>query len=413
MDGYQRKISYLYEVDHNVRGKNCGYIKVETRGGRLRLGISVCGYKNTDGRLIVAFFWKNEQTWYGMQFGSCELSMGQGEFLYKGKMSDLLKEVCPSLDTLGGVLCWMEDETESEKHYLGSMWTDEEIGCGQVTWINSMDYEHRNAVGNDGVKMDKDGSYDKSYEKSNDISNDKNYDKNYDKSNREELPQQMREDEKYSISKDGDIWEREEPGKDFIDKKLEENPGNLATEVDEAEKIKTPLPVDEVEYMYQKPEECESLNNNFEKMQMNLEEPLKMSDMESWENAVSNIDLIFRTYPRLMPFTWESIIDSVRLEPQDLQLLDMEEWKILGNPFLLHAYARYHHLLMIRRKQQKDNLEEKSEEKTEEILLGVPGNYRNRERVMAKMAGLEEFIPVDQANLKNEQMGYWCKVVKI
>ena len=41
MTGFRRLISYIYEYEGNVKGKNVGFVKLETRNGMCRLNVSV------------------------------------------------------------------------------------------------------------------------------------------------------------------------------------------------------------------------------------------------------------------------------------------------------------------------------------------------------------------------------------
>lgn len=104
-------------------------------------------------------------------------------------------------------------------------------------------------------------------------------------------------------------------------------------------------------------------------------------------------ELVFSVYPSLPGFL--SCEKCIRIEPQDIGILPMESWFLASNSFLLHGYYNYNHLLLGWRK-----------EKPESFVLGVPGIYDRRERVMAQMFGFEEFCQV------NGSMGYWYRLIE-
>ena len=94
-----------------------------------------------------------------------------------------------------------------------------------------------------------------------------------------------------------------------------------------------------------------------------------------------------------------------KIQRQDLSRLPRKEWKIANNSFLLHGYYNYHHLLYI--------------EENDEVWIGVPGIFHEREQRAARTFGFPEFrrltndeIELDE-NERNlyEDFGYWCRQI--
>lgn len=94
-----------------------------------------------------------------------------------------------------------------------------------------------------------------------------------------------------------------------------------------------------------------------------------------------------------------------KIQRQDLSRLPRKEWRIANNSFLLHGYYNYHHLLYIKEE--------------EEIRIGVPGIFHEKEQIAAKSFGFTEFRRLTnneiqlEENERNiyEDFGYWCRQI--
>ena len=94
-----------------------------------------------------------------------------------------------------------------------------------------------------------------------------------------------------------------------------------------------------------------------------------------------------------------------RIQRKDLAELPRCEWRWSNNSFLLHGYYDYRHLLLI--------------EDGEQLKLGVPGIYHEKEANAARAFGFGEFIPAErisdlpaQEDQEEEEFGYWCVPVR-
>lgn len=94
-----------------------------------------------------------------------------------------------------------------------------------------------------------------------------------------------------------------------------------------------------------------------------------------------------------------------KIQRKDLSRLPRREWRIANNSFLLHGFYNYHHLLYI--------------EEEDEVWIGVPGIYHEKEKLAANTFGFTHFrrqvdVPVELAeNEQNtyEDFGYWCRQI--
>lgn len=96
----------------------------------------------------------------------------------------------------------------------------------------------------------------------------------------------------------------------------------------------------------------------------------------------------------------------MKIQRGEISILPRCEWKLANNNFLLHGYYNYRHLVLI----DEDN----------QLKLGVPGIYHEREARAAATFGFPEFIAEADVNVtlepqernENQQFGYWCRQVR-
>ena len=96
----------------------------------------------------------------------------------------------------------------------------------------------------------------------------------------------------------------------------------------------------------------------------------------------------------------------MKIQRGEISILPRCEWKLANNNFLLHGYYNYRHLVLI--------------DEGNQLKLGVPGIYHEREARAAATFGFPEFIAEADVNVTlepqerndNEQFGYWCRQVR-
>ena len=95
-----------------------------------------------------------------------------------------------------------------------------------------------------------------------------------------------------------------------------------------------------------------------------------------------------------------------KIQRNELAGLPRCEWRLSNNNFLLHGYYNYRHLVLI--------------DEGNQLKLGVPGIYHEREARAAATFGFPEFIAEADVNVtlepqernENQQFGYWCRQVR-
>ncbi len=103
-------------------------------------------------------------------------------------------------------------------------------------------------------------------------------------------------------------------------------------------------------------------------------------------------------FPKEYVCTYEPTIRCLRIKPADLGVLPKENWYLGNNSFLLHSYFNHRYLIVLRRKEEGEY----------KYYVGAPGTYLEREKAMANMFGFHTFIKDRQDTEKGSVKGFWC-----
>lgn len=120
---------------------------------------------------------------------------------------------------------------------------------------------------------------------------------------------------------------------------------------------------------------------------------------ENSRKCISELTLrLMENRTKLPDFENHEIYDCVRIEPNDIGLLEMENWRLGVNSFLTHGYYNYKYLLLGKLRFQDGVVK---------AVLGVPGVFNNKEQYIAKIFGFDLFVPVKHTNIRTGNFGYW------
>ena len=120
---------------------------------------------------------------------------------------------------------------------------------------------------------------------------------------------------------------------------------------------------------------------------------------ENSRKCISELTLrLMENRAKLPDFENHEIYDCVRIEPNDIGLLEMENWRLGVNSFLTHGYYNYKYLMLGKLRFQDGVVK---------AVLGVPGFYNNKEQYIAKIFGFDLFVPVKHTNIRTGNFGYW------
>jgi hypothetical protein len=126
----------------------------------------------------------------------------------------------------------------------------------------------------------------------------------------------------------------------------------------------------------------------------------------------SRIDQLFESRERLplLPALEEEdgksdVIECVKITPNDIGLLDMDNWRLGVNSFLTHGFYNYHYLML-----GQIGMNQGSRRYCH--ILGVPGEYSSKEQYLARVFGFDRFLPATETRIKTGSFGYWIVDVK-
>lgn len=133
-------------------------------------------------------------------------------------------------------------------------------------------------------------------------------------------------------------------------------------------------------------------------------------------NRISAVERLMNTkdkLPDIVPtfFTGgtgdSAVLNCVKITPNDIGLLDMNNWKLGINSFLTHGYYSYRYILLGRLVFDQNNMNDKR------YVIGVPGIYSSREKYLADIFGFGRFIMADKNDRKTGRFGYWVTDVAV
>lgn len=136
-----------------------------------------------------------------------------------------------------------------------------------------------------------------------------------------------------------------------------------------------------------------------EREQENSSQPTSASEGEEEIDREALWNAMLSKYKRVHPFIRDESIEYIRIMPRDIQFLPKENWVLSSNSFLLHGYYNYRYLIL--GLDRADN----------RLILGVPGVFHNKEKLMASMFGFMDFKPARNVQQKTGEFGYWYRVL--
>ena len=121
MADYKRIVSYLYQYNHQVKGNNIGFTRLETRNGQCKIivHVRVPNLQNMIAK-VYTYCWYDGSI-HGIELGDMNISGGVGEFRLLTH-ADNLCDTQYRLADMGGILVYISDTV-----FLGTEWDDRPI----------------------------------------------------------------------------------------------------------------------------------------------------------------------------------------------------------------------------------------------------------------------------------------------
>lgn len=351
MSGYRRLISYIYEYEGKVKGKNIGFVKLEAKNGQCRLNVNVKRVYMGGNAIGVYLLGKGgNKTFLGNMF----VRNGTGEFRVTVDAVNVEGTGNP-MDTYYGLT--VHDVKNSWRSYQ-TIWDDVEIvEAAEVT--------------GDEAKAE-----------------------NIVKAVDEEAAEGEIEVQPSSKTDLGMRFVAQDvlPGSDRNQENLDVDA--IIKELDHEMSTQEAEPVEQsIETMVVSPE---------------LENPDVLRYLQETEQKAAAPDALWqelrKQYPKIQPFDYDGGCEVLAIRPDDIGKLPRECWIYGNNSFMLHGYYNYRYLILVRLNQADG---------TARYLLGVPGHYYSNEKYMATMFGFPNFVLSKKQPPNDGRFGYWYTDIKM
>lgn len=372
---YKRFISYLYTYVEGEKGVNVGYIRCEQRQGICRFTLNLQDRQGIEGGRYKVYLYKadSDGTPVGYYLDEMMISKNCGE-LRKQTPSDNVWNTDNRIEDFDGVIAVYDKE-----HVYASQWNDEPIQphlfLTYSDWKNKKEADSKPEMASH-VKESEGLAF-----------------------HIAELTEgQRREQEREAVPEEKvrEQIQSTEPLSEEYARELTEDPGaslsrNIAEKLWEQAAAPEEVSSDSME------RRTSSENPRAEQVEDAM--PVKEKKKTGKKAGISELTIrLMEKSPKLPDFDNHEIYDCVRIEPNDIGLLEMENWRLGVNSFLTHGYYNYKYLMLGKLRFQDGAVK---------AVLGVPGVFDNKEQYIAKIFGFEVFVPVKHTNVKTGNFGYW------
>lgn len=374
MMDYKRFISYLYTYIEGEKGVNVGYIRCEQRQGSCRLTLSILDHQGIEGGRYKVYLYKadKEGTPVGYYVDDLVINGSCGE-LRKQTPSENVWNTGGQIEDFDGMIAVYD-----KMHMYVSKWSEEDIQFSLFLTYKEWKEKTKKETSLELLEGWQEFE-ERSRENPADTKEEPVKESAADQAAKEAEPTEADEEkgkekqpEFIAMDKQAEETEQAEETKQAEEVKQEEET-KQAEEVKQAEEIKQPE-------QEQKPET-----------------QLQQSALK--KNCISEMTIrLMEARPKLPDFENHEIYDCVRIEPNDIGLLEMENWRLGVNSFLTHGYYNYKYLMLGKLRFQDGAVR---------AVLGVPGVFDNKEQYIAKIFGFDIFVPVKHTNMKTGSFGYW------
>lgn len=356
---WNRFISYIYRYHNNEKNENTGFAKVQKVSDTGRINIGLKDIMNRKDDVYSVYLYRetlpegesHEDVGYGnvqimipkpIYLGKLKMRGGRGEGVYTFDWNDVKASGKPITAWSGIAIKKMNpDNSQYGRDIFCSAWTDNIVDYSYLT--SEDDDSFGTAAKLDSIVQEMSAAN----EEYNKIYNDENSDENNDEINDENNDEI---NDEYYDEYNEDYSENHEDGT------------NVRNDIKNVDKL----------------------------------------ERKRYTNAIEEMLATYERLPLLPENANEGnkIIESVKITPNDIGLLDMNNWRLGVNSFLTHGFYSYKYLLLGKVVFQ-DNRQEGC------YVLGVPGVYSAKEKYLAGIFGFDRFVPGHEVDIKTGCFGYW------
>ncbi len=363
---YRRFISYLYNYVDGEKGVNVGYIRCEQRHGICRLTLNLQDRQGVEGGTYKVYLYKisKEGNPVGYYLDEFTLNRGCGE-VRKQTNSENVWNSNHRIEEFDGVVAIYD-----RGHAYGSQWSDEPL---QIERFHTYQEWQKQGVTSGIYIKESEGLA----------------------LHAAERPQPVEEQVESIIDRQAYVADSTGVQSIMSERAGTTDPISEQSIVPERDSTISPGTVGE--------------NSRTEPDIDGTSDPVvEQSSMSGQSASTSRSDIAEATLhlmeqrPKLPDFGNHEIYDCVRIEPNDIGLLAMDNWRLGVNSFLTHGYYNYKYLMLGKLRFQDGVVK---------AVIGVPGVYDNKEQYIAKIFGFELFVPVKHTNVKTGNFGYWISEI--
>ena len=444
MANYRRLISYIYAYEGDIKGKNIGFVKLESRNGQCRLSINVKKVYVGGSDLGVYLLSPGKEIGLGNIF----IRGGSGEFRASVAVDNVGDSGIPMEECYGLSIHEPSDEWRSYR----TIWEDAVAHAARVELEETAppkekkDEELAQEAKEIAAKLDEEILENEKREKEKSQSGaEPLYDIRPVKDLKEEsVPAAPEEpsipsflnvmDNRRDILQE-EMRENRIAGRPFGNgvfqraKEAQARPG-LQTEPEASKEAERPAEPEvskeaerpaepEVSQEMERPAEAEvskppegpapSEKPSPEPQELILEDPGILEQLEQEEKAAMRPgqlwEMFSRRWPKIQAFDCTGGCEILTIKPQDIGLMPREIWTYGNNSFLLHGYYNYRYLILAKVGDPDG--------KGSRYILGVPGNYYSNEKYMASMFGFPHFVLAKRQSAPGGRFGYWYTDIRL
>ena len=367
MTGYRRLISYIYAYEGEEKGKNIGFVKLESRNGQCRLSVNVKKIYAGGNDIGVYLIASGQE----IPLGNIFIRNGCGEF----RTIINVENVMGTGDSLDSCIGLVIHEKGEEWRVYKTVWEDAVAHAAELELAEAAE-----------KKPDDTQERDKRLKKQ-----------------IEELNREIDE----AVKAGDNIAEKESAAEDTAPA-ASGAPQNTS----EPKLLQQLQPSGGQSKQPSADQPPQSSSSPF--IQSTQQEEIPLGDPKALEHLDAEEekwgpevlwDRFRKHYPKMQAFDSPGTAEILTIRPQDIGLLPRENWGYGNNSFLLHGYYNYRYLIFARVGDEKHT--------RARYILGVPGHYYSNEKYMASMFGFPHFVLAKTQPAQDGRFGYWYADVRM
>ena len=396
MTGYRRLISYIYAYEGEEKGKNIGFVKLESRNGQCRLSVNVKKIYAGGNDIGVYLIASGRE----IPLGNIFIRNGCGEFRTIINVENVMG-TGNSLDSCIGLVIHEKGE---EWRVYKTVWEDAVAQAAELELAEAAEKKPDDTQERD-KRLKKqieelNREIDEAAKVGDNIAEKENVEK--------ESAAEGNAAEDTSPAASGAPQNTSEPK---LLQQLQPS-GDPPKQPSADQQSQPPADRNSQPPTDQQPQSPQSSSSPF--IQSTQQEEIPLGDPKALEHLDAEEekwgpevlwDRFRKHYPKMQAFDSPGTAEILTIRPQDIGLLPRENWGYGNNSFLLHGYYNYRYLIFARVGDEKHT--------RARYILGVPGHYYSHEKYMASMFGFPHFVLAKTQPAQDGRFGYWYADVRM